>query len=56
MGFMQTLRVRWQQDDSLVCVGLDPEPTMFPATFDSDPDAILSLRRGIVAATADYVC
>ncbi len=56
MGFMQTLRVRWQQADSLVCVGLDPEPTMFPAKFASDPGAIFNFCRDIVDATAEYVC
>ena len=56
MGFVQTLRVRWQQADSLVCVGLDPEPTMFPAKFASDPGAIFNFCRDIVDATAEYVC
>ena len=31
MGFMQALRARWTASDSLVCVGLDPEPEKFPA-------------------------
>jgi orotidine-5'-phosphate decarboxylase len=31
MSFMETLRSAWQRNDSLVCVGLDPEPARFPA-------------------------
>jgi orotidine-5'-phosphate decarboxylase len=30
MSFMETLRSAWQRNDSLVCVGLDPEPARFP--------------------------
>ena len=56
MGFMQTLRVRWQQANSLVCVGLDPEPAKFPARFCHDPDATFNFCRDIVDATAQYVC
>ena len=56
MSFMQALRTRWQQANSLVCVGLDPEPAKFPATFANDPDAIFDFCRDIVDATAAYVC
>ena len=56
MGFMQTLRVRWQQANSLVCVGLDPEPAKFPARFAHDPDATFNFCRDIADATAEYVC
>jgi orotidine-5'-phosphate decarboxylase len=56
MSFMQALRTRWDQADSLVCVGLDPEPAKFPAQFAGDPDAVFSFCRAIVDATASYVC
>jgi orotidine-5'-phosphate decarboxylase len=56
MGFMQALRARWEQADSLVCVGLDPEPAKFPAKFASDPDAVFAFCRDIADATADYAC
>ena len=38
MGFMQALRARWEQADSLVCVGLDPEPAKFPPRLADAPD------------------
>ncbi|MBB1059081.1 orotidine-5'-phosphate decarboxylase [Marilutibacter spongiae] len=56
MSFMHTLRTRWQQADSLVCVGLDPEPSKFPARFAADDDAVFHFCRDIVDATAEYVC
>jgi orotidine-5'-phosphate decarboxylase len=56
MGFMQALRNRWNSADSLVCVGLDPEPAKFPARFADDPDAAFNFCRTIVDATAQYVC
>ncbi len=56
MSFMQALRTRWEQADSLVCVGLDPEPAKFPAQFTGDPDAVFNFCRAIVDATAPYVC
>jgi len=56
MGFMQALRARWERADSLVCVGLDPEPAKFPPRFADEPDAIFKFCRGIVDATAQYAC
>ncbi|MBX9400075.1 orotidine-5'-phosphate decarboxylase [Lysobacter sp. BMK333-48F3] len=56
MNFMQTLRNRWQQAGTLVCVGLDPEPARFPARFAGDADAVFAFNRDIVDATAEYAC
>ena len=56
MSFMQALRDRWAAADSLVCVGLDPEPAKFPARFAADPDAVFGFCRDIVDATAPFVC
>ncbi|MGH8215820.1 MAG: orotidine-5'-phosphate decarboxylase [Rhodanobacteraceae bacterium] len=56
MGFMQSLREAWQRNDSLVCVGLDPERARLPAHLRDDPDAVFAFCTGIVDATADLVC
>lgn len=56
MTFMQTLRQRWSEADSLVCVGLDPEPARFPAALAGHPDAVFEFCRGIIDATAPFVC
>ena len=56
MGFIDKLHARWQQADSLVCVGLDPDPAKFPGAFVDDDDALFSFCRDIVDATAPYAC
>ncbi len=56
MTFMQALRQRWRDADSLVCVGLDPEPSRFPAVLRGDADAVFRFCASIVDATADLVC
>ena len=56
MNFISCLRNRWQQSDSLVCVGLDPDPAKFPPMFAERDDAIFAFCRDIVDATAEFAC
>ena len=56
MHFMTALKAAWQQRDSLLCVGLDPDPAKFPAHLRGRPDAIYTFCAAIVDATADLVC
>jgi orotidine-5'-phosphate decarboxylase len=56
VNFITTLKQRWQAANSLVCIGLDPEPAKFPAKFAGDPDAIFTFCRDIADATAEYAC
>src|SRR5688572_22556613 len=56
MSFMQQLRSRWTQAESLLCVGLDPEPAKFPAGLRDDPDSVFEFCRAIVDATAEFAC
>ncbi|WP_068809436.1 orotidine-5'-phosphate decarboxylase [Thauera phenolivorans] len=56
MHFMTALKAAWQQRDSLLCVGLDPDPAKFPAHLQGRPDAILEFCTAIVDATADLAC
>jgi len=56
MSFMQTLKAAWIRNDSLVCVGLDPEPSKFPAHLRDRPDAVFDFCTAIVDATADLAC
>lgn len=56
MHFMTALQAAWRQRDSLLCVGLDPDPARFPAQLQARPDAILAFCRAIVDATAELVC
>ena len=56
MTFTQTLAAAWKKNDSLLCVGLDPDPAKFPAHLKNRPDAIFDFCKSIVDATADLVC
>ena len=56
MSFITSLNDRWSAANSLVCVGLDPEPAKFPAHLRDDPDAVFAFCSAIVNATADLVC
>ena len=52
-SFTHTLRQRWQAADSMLCVGLDPDPARIPAHLGTGPEAIDRFCRDIIAATAD---
>jgi orotidine-5'-phosphate decarboxylase len=56
VGFAERLRSAWSTSGSLVCVGLDPDPSRFPSSLGRDAKAIESFCRTIVAATGDLVC
>jgi len=56
MNFTERLEHAWSLSNSLLMVGLDPDPLRFPAEFKDRPDAILEFCRAIVDATAPYVC
>jgi orotidine-5'-phosphate decarboxylase len=56
MNFIDALRAAWQDNDSLLCIGLDPDPMRFPLHLRNRPDAILEFCTAIVDSTADLVC
>lgn len=56
MTFTQMLAAAWQKNNSLLCVGLDPDPAKFPAQLKGRDDAIFEFCAAIVDATADLVC
>lgn len=56
MSFQSALRQRWTRAETLLCVGLDPEPARFPEGLRDDADAVFAFCRTIVDATADFVC
>lgn len=55
-SFTTTLRQRWQQADSMLCVGLDPDPRRIPAHLGTGSVALGRFCREIIAATADLAC
>lgn len=56
MTFIESLSTAWRRNDSLVCVGLDPEPSRFPGGVARDEEGVFEFCRSIVDATADLVC
>jgi orotidine-5'-phosphate decarboxylase len=55
MNFTDMLLAAERQNNSLLCVGLDPEPAKFPAQFKGDASKIYDFCAAIVDATADLV-
>ena len=43
-------------NESMLCVGLDPEPARFPGAWKDDPARIFDFCAAIVDATKDLVC
>lgn len=56
MTFKAKLESAWHASSSLLMVGLDPDPSRFPAELQGKKDAIFEFCREIVDATAEYVC
>lgn len=54
LPFVTMLRQAWRARNSLLCVGLDPEPQRFPDQIPAD--AAFEFCRDIVDATAEFVC
>ena len=55
MTFLDMLRAAERQNASMLCVGLDPEPTKFPERIKGDSNKIYDFCAAIVDATADVV-
>lgn len=56
MTFVEMLKARWNDADTLLCVGLDPDPSHFPEHIRRSTDPIFEFCKSIVDATADVVC
>ena len=54
--FTQQLERAWRENDSLVCVGLDPEIERFPPRIRAEASPIFQFNRAVIDATADLVC
>jgi orotidine-5'-phosphate decarboxylase len=55
MTFLDMLARAERQNNSMLCVGLDPEPTKFPDRIKGDAHKIYDFCAAIVDATADVV-
>jgi len=54
--FIDKLAAAWTANNSLLCVGLDPDTAKFPPHLQKQPDAIFAFCKAIIDATADTAC
>lgn len=56
MSFLEKLAASSRARDSIICIGLDPEPALIPESLGRGPQAALRFLRRIVRATSDFAC
>ena len=63
MNFFEKLDAAVERNQSLLCIGLDPDPARIPARYrsgndsaDETIDAILAWNRAVIKETVDLVC
>jgi orotidine-5'-phosphate decarboxylase len=56
MNFIEAIGSMWQKNNSLVCVGLDPDISKIPAHLRTLKTPLFEFNKAIVDATADLVC
>lgn len=56
MAFFDLLGAAARRNRSLLCVGLDPDPSRIPAGLRHTPDPVYAFCAAIIEATADLVC
>jgi orotidine-5'-phosphate decarboxylase len=55
-GFVARLAQVWERNDSLLCIGLDPEIERFPRHILAEASPIFHFNKSVIDATADLVC
>jgi orotidine-5'-phosphate decarboxylase len=56
VNFLLSLRNAWQRADSMLCVGLDPDPARMPAGLSTHEHSLFEFCKTIVDATASEAC
>ena len=56
MNFFAALKETVRRNDSLVCVGLDPDLAKLPECVKSSATPLFDFNKAIIDATKDYVC
>ncbi len=56
MNFIQQLGQAWQQNHSLLCIGLDPDLAKMPPHLRHAKDGIFTFCKAIIDATHDLAC
>ncbi len=56
MTFVEKLNNAWRKNNSMVCVGLDPDLKKLPETVKNCEHPIFEFNKGIIDATSSFVC
>jgi orotidine-5'-phosphate decarboxylase len=56
MDFINKLKASWDKNNSLLCVGLDPDIAKLPAHLGDSEAPYFTFNKAIIDATADLVC
>jgi orotidine-5'-phosphate decarboxylase len=56
VNFINKLSAAWAANDSLLCVGLDPDIARMPPSLQDQPDGIVTFCNAIMDATFDLAC
>ncbi|MBW3568635.1 orotidine-5'-phosphate decarboxylase [Candidatus Parcubacteria bacterium] len=56
MNFLEKLDKAVEKNNSLVCVGLDPDTDKLPGQFKNSDNSFFEFNKAIIDATADLVC
>ncbi len=56
MSFLEKLARASRARDSILCIGLDPEPERIPGSLGNGPQAAVRFLTRIVRATSDHAC
>ena len=56
MSYLEKLRAVQEQNNSWLCIGLDPDPDKLRVDWLKWDEPILPFNKGIIDATADLVC
>ena len=56
MNFLEKLKTIVEKNNSLLCVGLDPDLSKLPDHLQKQDDKVLVFNKGIIDATHDLVC
>ncbi len=56
MTFIKVIEKAWERNNSLLCVGLDPDPGKIPEHIREKESPLFEFNRAIIDSTADLVC
>ncbi len=55
-AFLRKLAACTQSNNSLLCIGLDPDLHLLPSGYARNPSGIVEFNRSVIEATSDLVC